>query len=314
MENLYTNIKRITYAGLHNFWRNGFVSLASVLVMVITLSFLASILFADAILSSTLHDIRNKVDINVYFDRTAQESDVMVVKDKLEQLSEVDQVTYISREQALINFRERHKNDQTKLQALDELDENPLRPVLNIKAHNPSQYESITHFLQSDSGEDSAVSLSQDSLIDEVNYQQNRQVIDRLSTILNTAERLGVILMLVMITLAVIITFNTIRLAIYISREEISIMRLVGASKTYIRGPFVVSGMLYGIVSAIITLVIFIPITYWFAEFSRNFFLGFNVFNYYLTHFGYVFLWIVSAGIVVGALSSYLAVKRYLTS
>ena len=311
MEHLWTNLKRILRAGAANFRRNGFVSLASVLVMVITLTVLAGIIFADAILTSSLADIRNKVDVNVYFVQDAPEEDILSVKRKLEQLPEVANVTYTSRDQSLENFEKRHENDQTKTQALDELDQNPLRATLNIKANNPSQYEGITIFLEGESS-DSALSTAQSSLIDEINYQQNKQVIDRLSTILNTAEQLGIILMIVMILLAVVITFNTIRLAIYVSREEISVMRLVGASKTYIRGPFVVTGMLYGIVAAIVTLILFVPITYWLADFTKGFFLGFNVFDYYISSFGYVFLWVLGSGIIIGALSSYLAVKRYL--
>jgi len=306
----WTNIRRIVTGGVHNFWRNGFVSLASVLVMVIALSVLGSILFADAILTSTLNDVERKVDVTVYFAQDAGEKDVMSVKNRLEQLEEVETVTYTSRDDALANFRERYENDQTKIQALEELDSNPLRASLNIRAQDPSQYETITQFLRG--GEGSALSASKTSLIDEISYQEKKVVIDRLSSILQTAERLGVILMIVMIAIAVVITFNTIRLAIYISREEIAIMRLVGASKSYIRGPFVVSGMLYGIVSGIITLILFAPITYWLAGVTQEFFIGFDVFQYYLGNFGYVTLWVVGSGVVIGALSSYLAVKRYL--
>jgi cell division transport system permease protein len=311
MEMLWTNIRRIVRGGLHNFWRNGFVSLASVLVMVITLSVLGSILFADAILSSSLNSIERKVDVTVYFTKDAPEEEIMSVKDRLEQLSEVASVTYTSRDQALTNFRDRYENDQTKIQALEELDNNPLRASLNIRAEDPSQYQAITEFLRG-SDEGDALSSSKTTLIDEISYQDKKVVIDRLSTILNTAERLGVVLMIVMVALAVIITFNTIRLAIYISREEIAIMRLVGASKSYIRGPFVVSGMLYGIVSGLITLILFVPVTYWLADVTQEFFIGFDVFQYYLANFGYVTLWVIGSGIVIGALSSYLAVKRYL--
>ncbi|MEX0930585.1 MAG: permease-like cell division protein FtsX [Candidatus Paceibacterota bacterium] len=309
MEHFTTAIRRIVRSGFHNFWRNGFVSLASILVMVITLSVLAAALFGGEILSSTLSEIRSKVDVNVYFHVDADEADILAVKEKLEQLPETDVVTYTTREQALADFEERYKNDQTKLAALEELDDNPLRASLNINAKDPSQYEGITAFL---AGETGALSDRQASIIDETSDQQKQVIIAKLSSILSTAEQLGILIMSALIVLSVIITFNTIRLAIYISREEIAVMRLVGASKTYIRGPFVVSGMLYGVISAVVTLALYFPLTYWLAGFTEEFFVGFNVFGYYLSNFGYVFLWVCAAGILIGGVSSYLAVKRYL--
>jgi cell division transport system permease protein len=89
-------------------------------------------------------------------------------------------------------------------------------------------------------------------------------------------------------------------------------MQLVGASNAYIRGPFVVEGILYGIVSAIITLILFYPLTYWLGPITQNFFGSMNLFTYYISNFGQISLLIVGAGIALGAVSSYLAVKKYL--
>jgi cell division transport system permease protein len=118
--------------------------------------------------------------------------------------------------------------------------------------------------------------------------------------------------MIILIIMALLITFNTIRLAIYITREEISVMKLVGASSMYIRGPFVVAGMLYGLIAGIITLILFYPITAWLGKETMNFFIGVNVFDFYIAHFGEIFLIIMAAGIIMGAISSFLAVRRYL--
>ena len=112
--------------------------------------------------------------------------------------------------------------------------------------------------------------------------------------------------------ISIIITFNTIRLAIFISRDEISVMRLVGASSRYIKGPFVVSGILYGIVSAFLVLVVFFGLTYWLGNLSKNFFVGLDLFDFYLKNFGQIFLIIFGSGIALGAIASYLAVRRYL--
>lgn len=306
---LWTNVKRILRAGFFNFSRNAFVSLSSVLVMLITLSVIASTIFVSAILNASLSEIRNKVDINVYFVTKASEEDVLAVEKTLKSLPEVETVTYTSREQALANFKELRKNDELTLQALDELNDNPLGATLNIKAKDPSQYEGIAQFLQ---GNDL---LSKDgiSIVDKVNYYQNKAAIDKLTQIINSAKKLGSILTTILVVLSVIITLNTIRLAIYVSREEISIMRLVGASSFYIRGPFVVVGTIYGVVAGIFTLILFYPLTYWLGGVTQNFFIGINIFDYYTHNFGQIFLVIMASGVVIGAVSSYLAVRKYLT-
>lgn len=304
----WTSIKRIIKGGLVNFYRNGFVSLASVLIMTVTLFVIGSVLFISATLSATLSEIKSKVDVNVYFQTGAPEEDILALASALERLPEVKDVEYISRSKALENFKKRHENDELTLQALAELPDNPLGAVLNIRAKEPSQYEGIAEFLKSDS----ALDGGKRTIIDEVNYYNNKAAIDKLSGIIDAAQKLGFALALLLVVISVIIAFNTIRLAIYISREEIGVMRLVGASNTYIRGPFIVSGILYGLLAAAITLAIFYPVTYYLGDSTAAFFSGLHLFRYYLSHFGEFFLIIVGSGIALGAVSSFWAVRRYL--
>jgi cell division transport system permease protein len=269
---------------------------------------ISSLIFVSAILNASLKEIQNKVDINVYFVTTADESDVLAVEETLKTLPEVAEVTYVSREDSLAAFKKLHENDQLILQSLDELGDNPLGATLNIKAKNPSQYEGIALFLESKQSADGT------SIVSKVNYYQNKIAIDKLTKIISSAERLGSILTIILVILSVIITLNTIRLAIYVSREEIAIMRLVGASSFYVRGPFVVVGTIYGVVAGILTLMIFYPVTYWLGGITSNFFIGINIFDYYTQNFGQIFLVIMASGIVIGAISSYLAVRKYLTT
>jgi len=307
-EMFWMKMKRVIRTGFFNFWRNSTVSFASVLVMMITLMVIGFIIFTGAVLDRSLTELRSKVDINVTFTPSANEEDILSIKHSLESLSEVSLVTYISREDALTTFKERHKNDQSILSALDELGENPLGAVLNVRAKDPSQYGSVANFLENNS----ALSTSGVSIIDRVNYYQNKVAIDKLTEIINTADRLGFALTLFLGLISVLIAFNTIRLTIYISKEEISVMRLVGASTSYIQGPFVVVGVIYGIVAAILTLLIFLPFTYWVGSVTESFFAGLNLFSYYLRHFPQIFLIIIFSGIIIGAVSSSLAIRKYL--
>lgn len=305
---MFTSIKRILRGGFTHFYRNVFVSLSSVLIMTVTLFVIGSVIFLSATLTHSLDEIRSKVDVNVYFQTGAPEASILALQKSVEALPEVKSAEYISREKALENFRKRHENDALTLQALDELPDNPLGAVLNIRAADPSHYEGIAEFLKSES----ALSKGSPSIIDEVNYYDNKATIDKLSSIIDSAQNLGFALTGLLVAISLIIAFNTIRLAIYISREEISVMRLVGASNTYIRGPFVVSGVIYGMTAAILTLAAFYPITYYLGGSTENFFSGLNLFSYYLDHFGEFFLILAGTGIVLGATSSYFAVRRYL--
>src|SRR3954466_5161461 len=115
---MWTNTKRVIKSGFVNFWRNGFVSLASVLVMTITLFVLGSIIFTSVLLNAALIQIKDKVDVNVYFVTTAQESGVLAIQKSVEALPEVAKVTYESSDQVLADFKARHQNDEYTLQAL----------------------------------------------------------------------------------------------------------------------------------------------------------------------------------------------------
>ena len=304
----WTKVKRIVRSGFQSFWRNGFVSVSSVFVMVITLSVIAGTVFLGAILNSSLQSIKDKVDVNVYFAQTASEADITSLQKSINALPEVASTAYTSADQALADFKIKHENDQYTLQALDELGTNPLEASINIKAKDPAQYQGIADFLQSPS----ALSASGSTIIDSVNYFQNKEAIDTLTRLETSANKLGFALTIFLVAISILISYNTIRLSIFMSKDEISVMRLVGASRTYIRGPFVVSGIMYGLMSAAITLVLFYPITLWLGKVTANFFIGLNVFSYYMANFAQIFGVVVLSGVFIGAVSSYLAARKYL--
>lgn len=307
---LWINTKRIIQAGFVGFWRNSFVSLAAILVMTVTLFVIGSLIFVNAMLSTALQIFRDKVDINVYFTVNASTEDIQTIQRQIEGLPQVERVEYISSEDALARFKERHANDQLMLQALEELGDNPLGAALSIKAKEPSQYEGIAEFLSDDTN---ALSKDGTPIIDEVNYFKNKVAIDRLSDIIKSAEALGLAVTVVLVIASILITFTTIRLAIYTARDEITVMRLVGASNQYIRGPFVFQGIMYGGFAGLLTLVLFYPIALALGPKTREYFdSSIDLFQYYTHNFGVLFLILVGAGIMLGAVSSYLAVKRYL--
>lgn len=301
--------KRVFRSGFINFWRNGSVSLSAVFVMVVALFMIGSTLLVTAFLGTALKDLQDKIDVNIYLDANADESAITALKAQIEALPEVKTVTYIPRENALAVFKERHKDDNRIMQALDEIGSNPLTAVLTIKAKEPSQYEGIAAFLSNKSELSPSSTLS---IVNKVNYNDNKVAIERLSKIITGVKKLGGILTVVMIALSVLITFNTIRLAIFIARDEIGVMRLVGGSNEYVRGPFVVEGVIYGLVAGVLTLVMLYPITYWLKSTTQVFYGGVDLLHYFVANFVQIFFVILLSGVALGAVSSYLAVRKYL--
>lgn len=304
----WTNTKRIIKSGITGFRRSGLVSVSSIFAMVIALSMIGSTMLITAFMDKALHDIEEKIDINVYFTTDAPEEMIAQVKKDIESLPETKLVTYVSREDALADFRARHANDQITLEALESLEENPLRPVLNIRAHTPGQYENIVKFLE----QEATLSVGEGSVIDKINYNDNKTVIDRLSRIISGAEKLGFGVSLVLILISIFITFNTIRLVIFISREEISVMKLVGADTKYIRGPFIVAGIAYGVIAGLITMLLFYPATLWLRDSTASFYGGIDMYAYYVENFWQMLSIILLAGVSLGAVASFLAVRRHL--
>lgn len=303
---LRTNIKRVFKSGFLNFWRNGSVSSTAVLIMTMALLVVGALLLTQALLNSTLDQIKSKVDINVYLVTSADEEEIMTLKKQIETQPEVFAVLYSSREEELEKFKLRHENDELTLQALDEIGDNPLGASLEIKAKDPSQYEGISAFLESQKEENS------ESIIDKINYSRNKSAIAALTKIMSASDKLGVAVAIFFAVIAFLISFNTIRLTIYMAREEISVKRLVGASTRYIKGPFVVSGLMYGTVATLLAIMLLVPITYWAGPYTLDLGTGLNLFSYYLTNILSVGGTMLLSGLFIGALSSYLAVKKYL--
>lgn len=294
---------RTVRQGLVSFWRNGWVSLATILVMVLALFVLGALFFSNLLLTSALERLEEKVDISVYFKNLASEEDILNLKASLERLGEVRSVEYISREEALRQFQERHRENALITQALEELGENPLGASLNISAKDPRQYEALSRFLESGSFE---------AIVDKINYRQNQVVIEKLTGILKASRAIGLGVTVALSVIAVLVAFNTIRLAIYTARDEIQIMRLVGASDSYVRGPFLVEGVLHGVIAAVITLAIFWPFVIWLGPLAERFFGGPNLLDYYASNFLAIFLMLLVAGVILGVISSLVATRRYL--
>ncbi len=303
-----TNLKRIGRNGLLGFLRNGFISFTTILIMSIALFSVGMIMFTNEAMNAVLSQIEERVDINVYFATDAPEDEILALKKRLETLPEVKEIKYVSRDEALAAFRAKHKDEASTIKALDELGENPLGASLAIRAKEMSQYETIAKFLEGKT----EVKEGERSIIEHINFFKNKPAIDKISYLSKTIKKIGFALTLILLFASVAIVFNTIRLAIYTTRDEIYVMKLVGSSNWYAQGPFVIEGALYGFTAGLIVYAIFYPIAYWLHEPSLKFFGNFSTLNYFEANALILFVVLILSGVLLGAVSSFFAARRYL--
>jgi cell division transport system permease protein len=300
---MFIFLVRIIKYGFQSFVRNGLLSSATIAVMTLTLLLCAGLIIFGNAGKTVLANLQSKIDISIYFKNNVSENQILAIKKNLEKLDEVASVDYISQDDALATFKERHKDDPIILKSLEELSYNPLSASLNIKAKNPKSYEGIANYLEKEIPSE---------FIDKINYSQNQVIIERLTKIIDTVRNAGLILAAVLALIAFLVTFNTIRLAIYSNRESIGIMRLVGANSSLIRGPYIIQGFIISLASTILSMIVLIPVVYGVARYVNNFIPEFNIVHFYWSNFFYLFGIQFLVGLFLGIISSVIAIRKYL--
>jgi len=287
---------------MFSLWRNRWLSLAATLIMVLTLvtiSFFISLLF---ITGKTTAALKDKADITVYFQDSASKDQIFALQSILMNRSDVKNAQYVSKEEALVRWRDRKGNEEIK-NIISETD-NPLPRSLEIKTERPEDLTNINTLLLGDEYK---------SIVKKVSFEKNKQLIDRLVKMTNFIKILGYSLSTLFVLISILIIYNTVRLTIFARSEEIEIMKLVGGSDWYVRGPFIIEGISYGILGAIISSILLslvirfsIPAIEKFLELSdlNNSYLGMNI--------AFVIMLQFLIGIALGGLCSVLAVRKHL--
>ncbi|MDO8523550.1 MAG: permease-like cell division protein FtsX [bacterium] len=302
--------KRVFKWGFINFFRNGVVSVATVLVMSLSIFMIGVVVMGSIFLNGVITSLEEKVDISVYFKQDAAESDILSMQKSLEGLPEVKDVKYVSRDDALKIFTLRHQGDTVVLQSLQVVEDNPFSASLEVRAKDTSKYEAISKFLEN--SPQAPLIATDESGQKKITFRQNQAAIEKLASILSTARLMGFVASLILALIAILVAYTTVRLAIYNSKEEISVMQLVGASHAFIRGPFLVEGVMYGLLSSIFTIAIFYPIFWWTGKKTASIFGGLNVFSYFTANILEISLILITTGFILGLLSSAFAVRKYL--
>lgn len=307
MEFFLSNIIRSIKYGFQNFGRNIFLSIATTSIMVLTLFGLGFFMVINQISSQALSGIQDKVDISIYLKEGIEETQINQFVDYVKSIEGVKETNLITKEMAMDKFKETYKDEPAILQSLQVLDENPFPRTLTIKAQNSQFYQSINDTL--------LASEYKDSVIQQTDYQKStsKDIIDRLNNIITVTRNVGISVIVVLATIAVLITYNTIRLTLYSYRQEIEIMRLVGANDTQIKGPFFVEGVLFGVFGTFISFLLLFVVVLIISSPIASFVSSSQSPSSYVLANAFIIIGIqLLVGIILGVGSSLIAINRYL--
>lgn len=290
--------------GKENFIRNGWLTFATVSILTFSLFIVSLSALLGMTTSLILENLRDKVSVNVSFNPDVTEARILEIKDELSKYKkEIVSVEYVSRDNALAQFLADSGNDPVIAQAIEEIGENPLLASLVIKAVTPENYPLIVEQIEKSTFQND---------ISRINYAKNKKIFERLDRINTTTAKAGLVLGTIFVFIAILITFNTIRITIYSHRQEFEIMRLVGASNIYVRMPFVFEGALYGLVAAVIAVGFLFGMAYYIAPLTEGAIPQGNFLDLYLGYFWAIFGGLILLGITLGVVSSAIAIRRYL--
>jgi cell division transport system permease protein len=299
---------RVLKSAFQNFWRNIWLSIATTVIMSLTLLMMSFLYFANILGVQVLTSIEQKVDLSAVFKPEATSQQINILKQELESRQDVESVRVVTSEDALTQFRQRHADDPFIEESLKELEENPLPASIFIIATEPRFYQNIAAQLQSE---------KYTPFIESVNFEDSKAVIERLIRVMTSVKNAGFVATSIFAILVVLIMFNTIRLAIYSFREEIDIMRLVGASNWFIQGPFLIEAIVVALLGVIICNIILFPFLSAAEPQIRTFFFSsnttqFNIFDYAVAKWATLIGIQAGLAVFLAGLSSMIAIRRYL--
>jgi len=285
--------------------RNIWLSLVTLMILVLALFSINLLLAVKVLGSSTISAVKNKIDVNLYLKTDAAEDRILALKAKVSQLEAGRQVDYISKQAAAETFREKNKNRPEILQTLIELGKNPLSPSLVIKPKDVNNYNELI----------ASLNKIDDDIIESRDFEDYQTVLVKTNNITQKASQVGLTVSLLFILITVLVVYNTARVAIYTHRREIGIMKLVGASTWFIRAPHLISGIIYAFLGVAIIIIILYPFLGLIQPYLSSFFYGLdfevNILSYYNNNFFTIFGLEFLAAALVNLLASLIAVGKY---
>ncbi|HOY56502.1 MAG TPA: permease-like cell division protein FtsX [bacterium] len=299
------SLARIFRFAFQSFLRNIWLSLVTITIIVMTVFSLTVLILVNVLTDQAVSSIKNKVDISLYFEAQTKEETVTDIKDQISKIDHVRDIEYVSATAALERFKATHSQDSLIQDAVDEMGENPLGPVLVVKADEMSNYPSILKNIED---------FKINEVAKEIDYDDHQLIIQKIELISGKIKQFGLFLSIAFTLISLLVVFNTIRVGIYVHRDEVNIMKLVGASNWFIRGPFLVESILYAVFGCLVFWIIFYVAIGFINPIVSGFFadINFNLISYVLHNFWYIFGFELVAMVLLNIISSAFALGRHL--
>jgi cell division transport system permease protein len=296
-------IKRTINEAFKNFLRNGWLTFATSSILTLSIYTLSILLIITLASNVLIKNIQDKANVSVYFKQDVPEETIANIKKEIEKNNLISSVLYISKEQALEDFKNNNASEEIILKSIEQIGENPLLSSLVIKTHNPGQYQAVYEYLN-------AANFSPE--ISRINYVKNKEIIDKLNVLIGKIKKIGLGIVLLLALISILITFNSIRITIYNRHEEVEIMRLVGASNSFIRLPYVFEGMLYSLSAAAVSIILVFVTTRLVSPTISSSLIGMSFINFFWKNFWLILGLQIFAGSILGIVSSMIAIRKYL--
>jgi len=288
-----------------SFKRNWVMSIGGIVTIFLSLLLIGVSLLIGNAANSLITGTESKVTIEIFLADSAKQTDVEGLQRKLETNSLIKSVDYISKDQALQIFKQQMKQSPD---VINNLEGNPLPASLKIELHNTHDVNTVVSTIKA-TPEFKKVCDRPDNPASSLRYGQD--IVQRLFNFTRVIRVVGVVFIVMLAVVSLIFINNTIRMAIYARRNELSIMRLVGASNWFIRMPFIFEGMIQAIIGALLAIGVIMMIQFIALPKIQSTlrFMSFGISN--------SFIWLISlillaGGVIIGGLGSWLAMRRYL--
>lgn len=297
------SLLRIIKFSFQDIVRNIWLSIVTITILILALFSINTLLTVQLISQNAVSAVKQKINISLYFKADASEAMILDVRQKVEALPDVKEATFISKSIALETFRNKNKNNPEILNALKELGKNPLSPSLIII---PKNFDNSANLITS-------LKIMESEAIESRDFSDNSTILEKINFVTSKVNEIGMFLITIFVLTSLLVVYNAIRVAIYTHRQEIEIMRLVGASNFFIYMPYLFSAFIYALVSVLITIVSFYPFLTILQPYLEVFFTGYsvNILNYYVDNFLVIFGLQFLSVFGITLIASLLAARKY---
>ncbi|MFZ4632427.1 MAG: cell division protein FtsX [Patescibacteria group bacterium] len=297
------SLYRIIKFSFQDIARNVWLTIVTITILLLALFSINILLTVRVISDNAVIAVRDKINISLYLNADTPESEIMALKANISNSDKVKSITYVSKQIALETFREKYKNNQSVLAALKELGRNPLAPSLTIIPKNFSDSNMLINELK----------MIDNPIIESRDFSDNTVILSKINNITDRVNEVGLFIIMIFILTSLLVVYNAIRVAIYTHRQEIEIMRLVGASNFFIYMPYVVSAFVYTLISILIVISVFYPFLSLLQPYLEVFFMGYNVnlLAYFVDNFALIFGIQFLVVLAINVIASLFAVRKY---